>query len=191
VSIAPHDAPITADEAKSALKDIEKTENRAAASQHARFAAPHLIIWGVLWAIGYTVNDLAPGYSWIWSLITIVGVASSFLVDKREAAGRVKGFNWRYLVSAAAIFVFIFALFAVMRPRDYNQVGAFFPLVIGLYYTFIGVWTKGGWRMLPLGLALMALTIGGYYFLPEHFLLWMAAVGGGGLILGGLWLRSV
>jgi hypothetical protein len=191
VSLTPAEAPITTAEARSALKDIEKTENRAAASQHARFAAPHLIVWGVIWAIGYVATDISTTLSWVWSLLTIAGIASSFLIDKREAAGRVKGFNWRYAVSAVAIFVFIFALFAIMRPREMNQVGAFFPLVIGLYYTFIGVWTKGGWRMIPLGLALIALTLGGYFFLPEHFLLWMAAVGGGGLILGGLWLRSV
>jgi hypothetical protein len=191
VSITPAEAPITADEAKNALKDIEQTENRAAASQHGRFAAPHLLIWGVIWAIGYTVNDFAPGFSWVWSPLVLAGMVASFLFDRQEAAGRVKGFNWRYLVSAATIFVFIFALFAIMRPRDYNQIGAFFPLVIGLYYTFLGIWTKGGWRMIPLGLALMALTLGGYWLLPEHFLLWMAAVGGGGLMLGGLWLRSV
>ena len=191
MSMTPAEAPITASEAKSALKDIERTENRAAASQHARFAAPHLIVWGVIWAIGYTASDLAPQQQWIWSVLILGGAAASFLFDRGENAGRVKGFNWRYLISFATVFVFIFALFTVMRPRDVNQIGAFFPLVIGLYYTFIGTWTKGGWRMLPLGLALMALTLGGYFLLPEHFLLWMAAVGGGGLILGGLWLRSV
>jgi hypothetical protein len=191
LSITPTTAPVTAAEAKNALKDIEQTENRAAASRHGRFAAPHLIVWGVAWAIGYTANDLAPQYPWVWTVVVLGGIAGSFLFDRKEAAGRVKGFGWRYLVSFATVFVFIYALFVIMQPHDYNQVGAFFPLVIGLYYTFIGVWTKGGWRMLPLGLALMALTLGGYYFLPEHFLLWMAAVGGGGLILGGLWLRSV
>lgn len=191
MSTTPADAPITAEEAKSALKDIEKTENRAAASQHARFAAPQLMLWGVIWAIGYSVNDLAVDYSWVWSILILAGIAASFLLNRSARASRVTGFNWRYMVSFATIFAFIFALFSIMQPRDYNQVGAFFPLVIGLYYTFIGVWTKGGWRMLPLGLALMALTVGGYWLLPEHFLLWMAAVGGGGLILGGLWLRSV
>ena len=56
-------------------------------------------------------------------------------------------------------------------------------------FSNIGLWTRG-WRMLPLGLALIALTTLGYFMLPNHFLYWMAGVGGGGLILGGLWLRS-
>ena len=35
------------------------------------------------------------------------------------------------------------------------------------------------------------LTLIGFFYLPVYFGLWMAVVGGGGLILGGLWLRSV
>lgn len=181
---------LSAAEAQSTLKDIEKTENRAAASQQGRFAAPHLMIWGVVWAIGYLVGAISPKMSWIWIPLVIGGVIASFIQDRRVSAGKVSGFGWRYGASFAVIFVFIFALMAIMRPTEMNQIGAFYPLVIGLYYAFMGIWTKG-WRMLPLGLLLMALTIGGYYFLPEYFLYWMAAVGGGGLILGGLWMRSV
>jgi hypothetical protein len=189
VSISPTQASITAAEAKSALKDIEKTENRAAASQHGRFAAPHLMIWGVVWGIGYLAGAIDVSTNWIWAPLSIGGVLASYLIDRRINRGAVKGFSWRYGASFVAIMVFVVALFSIMRPREYNQIAAFYPLVIGLYYAFMGIWTKG-WRMLPLGVALIILTIVGYYFLPEYFLYWMAAVGGGGLILGGLWLRS-
>ncbi len=176
-------------EAQSALKDIEKTANRAAASQHGRIAAPYLLLWGVLWTIGYFAMGLAPAYSWIWLPIVAIGILVSFILGRREEPS-VRGFGWRYGLSFAVLAVFLFALFAIMRPREGNQIGAFYPLAIGLYYSFIGIWTKG-WRMLPLGVALIALTLTGYVFLPDHFMLWMAAVGGGGLILGGLWMRSV
>jgi hypothetical protein len=33
------------------------------------------------------------------------------------------------------------------------------------------------------------LTIVGFFVLPAIFMLWMAVVGGGALVLGGLWLR--
>ena len=78
---------------------------------------------------------------------------------------------------------------SIVRPLDYGQVSAIFPLVVGIFYSLIGIWTKG-WRMLPLGLAIIGLTTFGYFVLPEQFLYWMAAVGGGGLILGGLWMRT-
>jgi hypothetical protein len=180
---------VSKDEAQSALKDIEKTESRTAAFRHGEFAAPHLIVWGVVWGIGYLVSYFQPAMSWIWAPLVLAGVAASFLFDRRQSGPAIKGFSWRYGLSFVVLFVFIFALFAVMKPRELNQVAAFYPLVIGLYYTFMGIWTKG-WRMLPLGLALMALTMIGYFFLPEYFVLWMAGVGGGGLILGGLWMRS-
>lgn len=39
------------------------------------------------------------------------------------------------------------------------------------------------------GVAITALTLIGYFFIGEAFPLWMGFVNGGGLILGGLWMR--
>jgi hypothetical protein len=178
-------------EAQSALKDIEKTENRAAASQHGRTSAPYLIMWGIIWAIGYSVTAARPQLSWIWMTLIAGGVIGSLILGVLQSRtyGRSE-FGWRYFGSFALIGVFFAVLGSIMSPLNYNQLSAFFPLVIGLCYSFIGIWTKG-WRMLPLGLALIALTAVGYFLMPQQFLYWMAAVGGGGLILGGLWMRSV
>lgn len=183
---------LTPAEAQSALKDIEKTETRAAASQHGRAAAPYLIMWGITWVIGYGVTAAAPRLSWIWLTLLAGGIIGSVILGIRQsrAYGRGGEFGWRYFGSFTLIAVLISALAAIMPPLDHNQVSAFFPLIIGLFYSFIGIWTKG-WRMLPLGLALIGLTTLGYFILPEYFLYWMAIVGGGGLILGGLWMRSV
>jgi hypothetical protein len=178
-------------EAQSALKDIEKTENRTAASQHARASAPYLVMWGVIWAIGYTVSAYTPQLSWIWLTLIVGGIVGSVILGMMQARtfGRGREYSWRYFGSFGAIGVFLFVLLSIMQPVDYNQVSAIFPLIIGLFYAFIGIWTKG-WRMLPLGLALIGLTALGFFALPQHFLYWMAGVGGGGLILGGLWLRT-
>ena len=40
-----------------------------------------------------------------------------------------------------------------------------------------------------IGLSITALTLIGYVYIGEGFDLWMAVVDGGGLILGGLWMR--
>ena len=37
----------------------------------------------------------------------------------------------------------------------------------------------------------MAATLIGWVLAHDYFFLWMAAAGGGGLILGGLWFRKV
>jgi len=39
------------------------------------------------------------------------------------------------------------------------------------------------------GMAVSALTLIGYFFVGDAFDLWMAFVNGGGLVLGGLWMR--
>jgi hypothetical protein len=49
----------------------------------------------------------------------------------------------------------------------------------------------GGTRYVVSGIAVAALTLAGFFLLKQHFLLWMAAVGGGAMILAGLWLRRV
>ena len=40
-----------------------------------------------------------------------------------------------------------------------------------------------------IGLGATALTLAGYYFLPGHFYIWMAFVGGGSLLGPGLYLK--
>lgn len=181
-------------EAQSALKDIEKTENRTAASQHGRSTAPYLIMWGILWAIGYSISAALPQISWTWLPLIVIGIAGSvgmsFLQSRASSSRDGAGFGWRYFGSFGALFIFVAALSAIVPPQSNNQASALVPLVIGVFYCFIGIWSKG-WQMLPLGLALIGLTTFGYFVLPQYFLYWMAGVGGGGLILGGLWLRSM
>ncbi len=178
-------------EAQTALKDIEKTENRTASSQHARASAPYLIMWGVIWAIGYTLTAASPPQSWAWMVLILAGIAGSVALSMMQSRtmGRGREFGWRYFASFGAIAIFLTVLMSIMQPLGASQVSAIFPLVIGVFYCFIGIWTKG-WRMLPLGLALIGLTALGYFMLPQNFLYWMAGVGGGGLIIGGLWLRT-
>lgn len=180
---------LTPAEALIALKDIERTENRAAASQHHRVSSPYLIMWGIIWIIGYTASAAIREMSIVWMPLIVIGVVGSILLARRDPSGRAQEFGWRYGASFAVIGIFNTALVAVMSPLDYNQMSALIPLAVGVYYAFIGIWTKA-WRMMPLGLALIGLTALGYFLLPEYFRYWMAAVGGGGLIVGGLWMRN-
>ena len=86
-------------------------------------------------------------------------------------------------------FIFIAATLAVMAPVSGRQVGAFIPLVVAASYALAGIWC--GSRFIVAGAAIAGLTLAGFFLLPAHFNLWMAAVGGGALLLAGLWLRSV
>ena len=57
-----------------------------------------------------------------------------------------------------------------------------------LFYVIAGLWF--GYAFVAIGIAITVLTLIGYFFVTGFtFLLWMAVVNGGGLILGGLWMR--
>jgi hypothetical protein len=102
---------------------------------------------------------------------------------------RGSGFGWRYGAAVAATFVFFCAVFAVMWPVSERQIAAFIPLFVALAYALRGIWS--GLRHVVAGVLVAALTLAGFFLLEQHFFLWMAGVGGGSLILAGVWLRRV
>lgn len=79
------------------------------------------------------------------------------------------------------------AVIAIAHPTDGKQVTMLVILFImlgqmamGLVFSFSSTW----WT-----LPITALALAGYYFLPEFFYLWMALLGGGGMIALGLHIR--
>ena len=64
-----------------------------------------------------------------------------------------------------------------------------FGLLFGCLYVGMGIWT--GWRLIALGVALVALTLVGFYAIGPWYSLYMGVVSGGALVLGGLWLRKL
>jgi hypothetical protein len=63
----------------------------------------------------------------------------------------------------------------------------FWPTYFMMVYTIAGLWV--GWAFVAIGLGITALTLIGYFFVGGWFDLWMAVINGGGLVLGGLWMR--
>src|SRR5579862_2603440 len=182
--------PITHVEAQEALRDISRTSRASATSYGYRHGAPHLFIWGVVWMLGYGLTWLRPQLGATWPVLVVAGSVASFWFGWKSRPAQAKAYDWRFAETALAGFVFIVAIFAVMPPRTALQAGAFFPILVALLYSLVGIWTRGA-RMLVAGIVLAALTLGGYFLLRQYFVPWMAVVGGGGLILGGFWLRSV
>jgi hypothetical protein len=182
--------PLSRNEAKDALQDIEKTQSRSSAAVGYRLASPHLIIWGIVWMIGYGASYFRPGLSPWWPLLVVVGIVGSSWIGSRKHPARVGGYNWRYIATALALFLFVVSVFAIMPPATPSQIDAFFPILVAFCYALMGIWTNAA-RMMIAGVVIGALTLVGYFYLPQYFELWMAAVGGGALVLGGIWLRSV
>ena len=68
-----------------------------------------------------------------------------------------------------------------------KQAGTFWPIYMMMIYSIAGIWV--GRAFTAIGLSVTALTLICYFFAGDAFVLCMAFVNGGGLILGGLWMR--
>jgi hypothetical protein len=188
---------LTPDEAANSLKEIERTRQRSASAYGYAHSSPFFVMWGVIWMIGYSASDVFPHQAGsVWIALTVAGAAGSMAIGRyRGRASGVARFGaggetgWRFLATFVIVGLFITATYAVMGRVTPAQQAAFVPLVVALFYALLGIWK--GMRFLIAGAIVAALTLGGFFWLHEHFMLWMAAVGGGALVLAGLWLRTV
>jgi hypothetical protein len=173
-------------DAAGALREIEAAENRSAQLHVYERSSPQLILWGILWAIGYGLNDLFPRYgSAIWAAIVPIGLIAGFAAV-RDAGHQV---GWRYGAVVLTAAAFFSAAFYVLWPVSPKQIAALIPLFVAAAYVIAGIWR--GSRYVATGIAVAVLTLIGFVMVKEHFFLWMAGVGGAALILAGIWLRRV
>jgi hypothetical protein len=101
---------------------------------------------------------------------------------------RGKSLGWRIVCAQVALVGFGVLFLIILGPLSGRQINAFWPLAFSLGYVLAGIWV--GRFFVLCGIAIAGLTIAGFWWSGPWFSLWMAVVDGGGLILGGLWLRG-
>jgi len=175
-------------EAASALSDIEDMVGRVRQSRIYDLASQMMVMWGVLVFAGYLVTYLVPRYAVIgWVSVYVIGIGGwgAFSAINWPKSG-VRTFDLKFLCALAMIIVFgVFCcVFGHFGPR---QLSTFWPIYFMLFYSIAGLWF--GYAFIVIGLAVSALTVIGYFYAGSAFDLWMALVNGGGLLLGGLWMR--
>jgi hypothetical protein len=181
--------PIDPSEAASALSDIEQIVARVRQSRIYNLASLMLVLWGVMTFAGYLSTYLMPRHAgYVWISVYVVGIAGTIAVSAaNRARSGVQSFDLRMftaLLLFIAFAVFISLWLGHFGPR---QMSAFWPIYFMLVYAIVGLWF--GWAFVAIGLGITALTLIGYFFAGDWFDLWMAAINGGGLMLGGLWMR--
>jgi hypothetical protein len=176
-------------EAASALSDINEIARRVRQSTIYNLASQMLILWGVLTFAGYLVTYLTPhnaGYAWI--AVYVGGIAGTVVISaSNHARSGIRTFDTRMF--AAFLLFMAFGIFSSVWLGHFTprQMGTFWPIYFMLVYTIAGLWV--GRAFVAIGLTIIALTLIGYFFLGNAFDLWQAFVNGGGLVLGGLWMR--
>ncbi len=180
---------IDSKQAAEALSDVDEIVRHVRQSQIYDTASRLMILWGGLVFAGNLVTYLAPRYAgYAWIVVYVAGIAGTAAVSvfNRSRSG-LRGFGLRILAAYLMFFAFGFFCVDVLGHFTPRQLGTFWPIYFMLMYCMAGLWF--GYAFIAIGLAVTALTLVGYYFIGAAFPLWMAFVNGGGLILGGLWMR--
>ena len=183
-------SPTEAEQALAAIQAMMQKTRRAISSSGAYL---FMIVWGAIWLLGFLNSQFLPDKvaSYVWMGLDILGGLLSAIIGARlnrgvrssapTTSGKRIAFFWLLL------FLYCVAAVGVAWPTDGRQLAMFIILfmavgwiAMGLLLSFASAW----W-----GLALTALALIGYFLLPGIFYLWMAILGGGGMIALGLTIR--
>jgi hypothetical protein len=180
---------IDSEEASAALSDIDEMIRRVRQSQTYDLASLIMILWG-----GFVLAGNIATYCWprdgggIWIAVNAAGSLSTLAIIYFRSGRR--GFDVRMMVAYLLFFAFGYLCTKVLGDFAPRQLGAFWPIYFMLFYAIAGLWF--GLAFVLIATAVSVLTLIGYFYVGESaFLLWMAFVNGGGLILGGLWMRRI
>ncbi len=130
------------------------------------------------------------GYSWIGLDIlggiasVVIGIRMNRGVRTSSSAATGKRIGWFWLL----LFLYCIAAVAVAWPATGKQLSMFIILFVMLGWMAMGVLLS--FATIWPGLIITGLALIGYFLLPGIFYLWMAILGGGGMIVLGLYIRS-
>ena len=182
---------IDSKQAAESLAEIDDVVQRVKQSQLYELASLGAIWWGVLVFAGNLVTWLWPFYArYAWPTVDMLGVGG-LIALRWLTPSRVHGaaFDIRVPLVFALFFAFGYVCTNVLGHFGPRELGAFWPVYFMLFYMLAGLWF--GTAFVAIGLGITALTLIGFFAIGEAFPLWMAFVNGGGLILGGLWMRRI
>jgi hypothetical protein len=175
-------------EASEALSDINEIAQRVRQSTIYNLASLMMILWGVLVFAGNIGSSQWPRLAgYIWLAVYAAGIAGSSILSAMDHPRTgIRSFDIRMLV--AFLLFIVFGIFTNwlghFSPR---QLGTFWALYFMLVYIIAGLWFGRAFVVIGIGVTVLALA--GYFFIGAWFEPWMAVVNGGGLVLGGLWMR--
>jgi hypothetical protein len=179
---------LSSKQAAEVLREVDAVSQRSGQLYRYRRAAPMLMLWGVIWFLGFSLTSVIPAHvSLIWMTLDVVGVLGCVYFARSGKGERPIATTLRWLASLFSIFAFYVLTLIVLQPTSGIQSAALISLIVALFYVLTGFWV--GSRFAVAGTLLAALTLFGYFVLVAHFYVWMALVGGGALILAGVWLR--
>lgn len=181
---------IDSKEASAALSEINDMVQRVRQSRIYDLASQFMVVAGILVVAGNLATFLVPRYAAvIWPAVNVLTVSISAVIsiyDHRRTG--LLSFDFRIFFVFVLFYAFGMLCTLVLGHFGPREMGTFWPIYFMLFYCIAGLWF--GRAFLAIGLAITLLTLIGYFFITSgEFLIWMAVVNGGGLIVSGLWMR--
>ncbi len=185
---------ISPSEAEQSLESIQLMVSKTKKMISNSGAYKFLILWGFIWLFGFLGNHFADGQTaaYIWIVLDILGGLGSAILGIRLGrgirsssgltTGRRIGLFWLLL------FVYCFLVILITNPMDGKQLAMIIILFVIIGWVAMGLLLSVASIWWGLGITVLALI--GYFLLPDFFFLWMAVLGGGGMIGLGLYIRS-
>lgn len=184
---------VSPSEAEEALATIQKTMQKTRRMYATSGSYIFLLITGMIWLVGFLATQFLTGaiVPTIWITMSILGGAFAIVlgirIGRRYRAPSAAIYGKRISLFWVLMVLFGIAVIAVARPTDGKQVTMLIILLVmvgqqamSLLFSFSGYW----WA-LPIG----ALALVGYYLLSDFFYLWLAVLGGGGMIALALYIQ--
>ena len=182
---------IDPNEAGALLREIAGSERRTREVLAYTRAGDQLILWGILWMIGYGLTAISPSHArLIWIAVNAIGMVSSVLItiqsSRRVGIYVSAGMIAQAVVTVCAITAFgvLWVMLSKFGPRELS---AFWPTLIGTLYFILGLWV--GRALCVLCAFIVLLTLVGYFFVGPWLDLWLAFANGSAMVLAGFWLR--
>jgi hypothetical protein len=194
--------PVTPDEARFALEEIDRVGRHIRKTIGTGRAAPMLILWGSIWVVGFTGQQFLPHSYRLWLGLDAVGIAISFFSRwnrstpiKHPHNARI-GFSWMILFIFAGLWCSLISPWEMSHADAWSAYAPFMERKMALLwvtvcmfaYMIMGLWLDRFFLWLGGIVTLLALV--GYFFIRDYFFLWIAIAGGGSLIASGVFIRK-
>lgn len=158
-------------------------------------AAPYFIVWGCIWIIGFLIS--ATGsisvINMTWILLAIVGWLFSGITFLRQKKNYPmpkflnNQFNMLWIGFLFILYLFVFLIGSNLLPLSFHHLTLYSFLLISILYILLGIVLTR--TIFFMGLWLIVLGTATYSFLSDYMYIIFAILGGGCLLLTGIFLN--
>ena len=183
---------VTRTDAENALHDVDSARRRSLTLFQYGLTSPFLLLWGALWAVAGVVSAVSPDNAGLgWLVVDVVGFAATGVLiavqTRRYGEGVGRDPMFRCMATGVVLVVFVSLTLSIFAPVTSVDALMLITLLVAAAYATAGCWAGG--RYAVVGAVLAAFAVGLFHLAPSLVPVVVPFVGGGTLILGGLWLR--